>query len=169
MLKSKKQEFVIELEEIYKQSDSVIITNYHGLSVSEVTSLRKNLRKNGAGFKVIKNTLAKIAANHTGLEELTKLLSGPTAIAYSKEPVLTAKTIVEFAKTNAKLKIIGGIVSNQILSEDEIQNLAKLPSLDEIRGKIIGLLQAPATKIAGILQAPASKLARVVKAYAEKN
>jgi len=169
VLRSKKEEFVVGLEELYRQSSSVIVTHYRGLTVSEVTLLRRNLRKDGAGFKVVKNTLSKIAANKVGLDPVAKLLSGPTAIAYSKDPVAAAKNIVEFAKTNQKLKIVGGIVNNQILNKDEIQYLAELPSLDELRGRIIGILQAPATKMARVLQAPAAQLARVLQAFADKN
>lgn len=169
MLRSKKEEFIVELEELYKQSSSIIVTHYRGLTVSEVTLLRRNLRKDGAGFKVVKNTLSKIAANKAGLDLVAKLLSGPTAIAYSKDPVAAAKNIVEFAKTNQKLKIVGGIVNNQILNKDEIQYLAELPSLDELRGKIISIVQAPATKMARVLQAPAAQLAIVLQAFADKN
>ena len=169
MLRSKKEEFVVGLEGLYKQSSSVIVTRYRGLTVSEVTLLRKNLRKDGAGFKVVKNTLSKIAANNADVAPIAKLLSGPTAIAYSKDPVAAAKNIVEFAKTNQKLKIIGGIVNNQILNKDEIEYLAALPSLDELRAKVIGIIQAPATKIACVLQAPAAQLARVFQAFADKS
>ena len=169
MLRSKKEEFIVGLEELYKQSSSVIVTHYRGLTVSEVTSLRRNLRKDGAGFKVVKNTLSKIAASKAGLDPVANLLSGPTAIAYSKDPVAAARNVVEFAKTNQKLKIVGGIVNNQILNKDEIQHLAELPSLDELRGKIIGILQAPATKMARVIQAPAAQLARVLQAFADKN
>ncbi len=169
MLRSEKLEFVADLEGVYKQSSSVIITHYHGLTVSQITALRKSLRANGAGFKVVKNTLSKIAASNVGIETVSNLLTGPTAIAYSEDPVAAAKNIVEFAKSHDKLKIIGGIVNNQLLTPEEVQQLAKLPSLDELRGKIIGVLQAPAAKMVGVLQAPAAQLARVLQAYADKN
>lgn len=168
MLRSEKIQCVSELEDVYKNSGSVIITHYHGLTVSQITVLRRALRSNGGSFKVVKNTLSKIAANKTGLEQSCNLLSGPTAIAYSVDPIIAAKTVVEFAKNNEKLKIIGGIVNNQLLSVDEVKYIAKLPSLDELRGKIVGVLQAPATKIAGVLQAPASAIARVLQAYSSK-
>jgi large subunit ribosomal protein L10 len=169
VLRSEKHEFVAALEDVYKNSNSVIITHYHGLSVSKITALRKSLRENGAGFKVVKNTLSKIAAKQAGLDSMSNLLKGPTAIAYSTDPVAAAKQVMEFAKANDNFKIIGGIVDNQILNADEVQQLAKLPSLDALRGKIIGVLQAPAAKIVGIVQAPASQLARVIQAYANKS
>ena len=169
MLRSEKHEFVTELEEVYKKSSSVIVTHYHGLSVSQVTSLRRALKAKGAGFKVVKNTLSKIAASKAGIQDISSLLTGPTAIAYSEDPVEAAKVVVEFAKTNGSLKIIGGLVNNQLLDVQSVQHLAKLPSLNDLRGKIVGILQAPATKIARVVQAPAIQLARVLQAYAGKN
>jgi large subunit ribosomal protein L10 len=169
VLRAEKHEFVAELEELYKQSSSVIITHYHGLTVSQVTVLRRSLKAKGAGLKVVKNTLSKIAAVNAGIDSLAGMLSGPTAVAYSQDPVEAAKVVVEFAKTNQSLKIIGGLVNNQLLDANSVQLLAKLPSLNELRGKIIGILQAPATRIAGVLQAPASGLARIFQAYADKN
>jgi large subunit ribosomal protein L10 len=169
VLRSEKHEFVTELEEVYKKSSSVIVTHYHGLSVSQVTSLRRALKAKGAGFKVVKNTLSKIAASKAGIQDISSLLTGPTAIAYSEDPVEAAKVVVEFAKTNGSLKIIGGLVNNQLLDVQSVQHLAKLPSLNDLRGKIVGILQAPATKIARVVQAPATQLARVLQAYAGKN
>ena len=169
VLKLEKQEFVAELEDLYQDSSSVIVTHYHGLTVAQITSLRRNLRNNNAGFKVVKNTLSRIAASKTAVKSITDLFSGPSAIAFSKDPVAAAKIVVEFAKTNSQLKIIGGFVNGQILNAASVGQLAKLPSLDELKGQIVGLLQAPAVKIAGVLQAPAAQLARVVQAYANKN
>ena len=169
MLRSEKHEFVDTLQEVYKQSSSVIITHYHGLSVSQLTALRKSLRDNGASFKVVKNTLSKIAASNAGVKDVASLLKGPTAIAYSADPVIAAKKVVEFAKANNKLTVIGGIVDNEILSAEQVIELSKLPSLDELRGKIIGVLQAPASRIVGVLQAAPAQLARVIQAYADKN
>lgn len=168
MLRSEKKEFVTSLEGFYKQSSSVIVTHYHGLTVAEVSKLRKDLKENGADFKVTKNTLAKIAAQNSGIEAIAKLFKGPTAIAYSEDPVSAAKSVCNFAKTNQNLKIVGGIVNNQILDEAGVRELSKLPSLDELRGKIVGILQAPAQNILGVLQAPGSQVARVVSAYAAK-
>lgn len=168
MLRSEKHDFVAALENVYKQSSSVIVTHYHGLSVSQINALRKSLRESGAGFKVVKNTLSKIAASNAGLNEIAGLLKGPTAIAYSADPVLAAKKVVEFAKANDNFKVIGGIMDNEILDADQVRQLAKLPSLDELRGKIIGVLQAPAAKIVGVLQAAPAQVARVIQAYANK-
>ncbi len=168
MLRSEKQKFVSELAEVYQQSGSLIVTHYHGLTVKQITVLRRSLREKGAGFKIVKNTLSKIAADNAGIKQISELFCGPTAIAYSEDPIIAAKTIVEFAKLNERLKIIGGIVDNQLLNVDEVKQIAKLPSLDELRGKIIGVLQAPATRIATVLQAPATGLARVLQAFADK-
>ncbi|KJW03622.1 50S ribosomal protein L10 [Rickettsia endosymbiont of Ixodes pacificus] len=169
MLRSEKPVAVEDIVNIYKESPSVIITHYHGLTVSQVSSLRESLKSKEAGFKVVKNTLAKIAANQTGLDSIANLFAGPTAIVYSKEPVEMAKLVVNFAKANDNLKIIGGIVDNHVLDENSIKELSKLSSLNELRGKIVGLLQAPATKFVGVLQAPSSSMARVIQAHASKN
>lgn len=169
MLRSKKKSFVAELEGVFKTSNSIIVTHYHGLTVSEITRLRRNLRENGASFKVVKNTLSNIAALNVGNTHNSSMYSGPTAIAYSEDPVAAAKGVVEFAKTNNNLKIIGGVVNNTILDISAVQQLAKLPSLDELRGKIVGLIQAPAANLARLMQAPAGALARVTRAHAEKN
>ena len=168
MLRAEKKDFVSELENLCKDSSSVIFTHYHGLTVTQISQLRRSLRAKGAGFKVVKNTLFKIAASNAKLGLSDNMSSGPIAIAYSKDPVAAAKGVVEFAKTNDKLKVIGGIVDNAVMSIDQINTLSKLPSLDELRGTIIGLLQAPATKLAAVLQAPAGSLARVINAYATK-
>ncbi len=169
MLRSEKKTFVSELEKIYQDANSVIITHYHGLTVSQITNLRKALRENGASFKIVKNTLSKIAATNVKLTHDPEAFSGPTAIAYSKDPVAAAKGVVEFAKANDNLKVIGGIVNDKILNVGEVQQLAKLPSLDQLRGKIVGILQAPAANLARIVQAPAGSIARVIQAYSEKN
>jgi large subunit ribosomal protein L10 len=169
VLRSDKHEFVNQLEEVYKRSNSVIVTHYHGLTVSQITLLRRSLKAKGAGFKVVKNTLSKIAASKAGIDVISHLLNGPTAVAYSEDPVEVAKIVVSFAKTNEALKIIGGLVNDQVLDANSIQQLAKLPSLNELRGKIIGVLQAPATKVVGVLQAPITKIVRVLKLYADKN
>ena len=168
MLRSNKKSFVAELEDIYKTSNSVIVTHYHGLTVLEITKLRRSLRKNGASFKVVKNTLSKMAASNAGLAGDPEVFAGPTAIAYSKDPVAAAKGVVEFAKANDNLKIISGVVNDKVLDVSSIQQLAKLPSLDALRGKIVGILQAPAANLARVVQAPAGALARVIQAHADK-
>ena len=169
MLRSEKQEFVATLEDVYKDSSSIIITHYHGLSVKKLSELRKSLRSNGSSFKVVKNTLVKIAAQRAGIADASSLFKGPTAIAYSADPVAAAKQVIEFANSNNNFKIIGGIVDNQLLNESQVKELAKLPSLNELRGKIIGVLQAPASKIVGVLQAPSVQLIRLLRAYANKS
>ena len=169
MLKSKKEACLLELEDLYKNSNSIIVTHYHGLKVSDITKLRRSLRDSGATFKVVKNTLANIAASNAGVAHDKEVYAGPTAIAYSDDEVSAAKGVVEFAKTNKNLKIISGLVNNSLVDADTIKQLACLPSLDELRGKIVGLLQAPATNLARVCQAPAGSLARVIKAHADKN
>ena len=134
-----------------------------------MTKLRGLLRRDGAHFKVVKNRLAKIALGGAGGEKAAELFQGPVAIAYSADPVAAAKAADEFSKENAKLVIIGAVMGEQVLDAKGVEALAKLPSLDQLRGKLIGLLQAPATKVAGVIQAPASQLARVVSAYASKD
>lgn len=168
MIKTKKKDQVLQIEEIYKSSSAVVVTHYHGLTVSQITKLRNNLQSNGADFKVVKNTLSKIAANNAGVHIDETMFSGPTGIAYSKDPVTAAKEVINFTKGNDNLKVIGGIVNQKILSVTEIETLAKLPSLDELRGKIVGVLQAPASKLARVIQAPAGQIARVIKAHADK-
>ncbi len=168
MLKSRKQGFVAELEKIYEISSSVIVTHYHGLTVRDITKLRKKLRENGANFKVVKNTLSKLASKTNDKDNISSLFTGPSAIAYSEDPVIAAKIVVEFANTNDKLKIIGGIVNQQVLDINGVKLIAKLPSLNELRSKIVGVLQAPASKMVGVLQAPSVQLARVISAYSQK-
>ncbi len=168
MLKSKKKSYVEELEGIYGSSSSVIVTHYHGLTVAQITNLRRILRDKGAGFKVVKNTLSNIAAKKAGVAHDENMYIGPTAIAFSKDPIAAAKGVMEFVKTNDNLKVIGGVVDGATIDVKSIEQLAKMPSLDELRSILIGLLQAPATKVARVLQAPAGSLARVVKAYSEK-
>ncbi len=168
MIRAEKKDQVSKIEEIYKSSEAVIITHYHGMTVGDLNNLRSDLRSNGAGFKVVKNTLSKIAADNLSLAYDPEMFSGPTAIAYSEDPVAAAKSVVNFAKTNNNLKVIGGMVGGQVVELSEVEKLAKLPSLDELRGKIIAVLQAPATNIVRVLSAPASQVARVIKAHAEK-
>jgi len=163
--RSRKEELVAELHRTFEAINLVVITQQSGLTVEEVTSLRGKLRGEGASFHVTKNRLAKIALKGTKFEPLEGSFTGPTAIAVSEDPVAAAKVAVEFANNNDKLTIIGGALGEKVLDVAEIKALAKLPSLDELRGKIVGLLQAPASKIVGVLNAPAGQLARVFSAY----
>jgi large subunit ribosomal protein L10 len=149
-------------------ADIALVVHNNGLTVAQISALRRNLRAVGAEFKVSKNRLTKIAAKGTLFEGAVDLLKGPSAIATSSDPVSVAKGLVDFAKTNDKLVIIGGVFGAQRLDAKAIDALAKLPSLNELRAKIVGILQTPAMRIACVLQAPASQVARVVSAYADK-
>jgi large subunit ribosomal protein L10 len=166
--RAQKREFVAELNEVFNSTSAVVVTHYSGLSVAEITDLRRRMRDAGASFKVTKNRLTKLALDGTRYDKIADLFTGPTAIAYSDDPVAPAKVAVEFAKSNEKLILLGGAMGETQLDESGIKALASLPSLDELRGKIVGLIQAPATKIAGVLQAPAGQLARVMAAQGSK-
>ena len=147
----------------------VIVTRQAAMTVAETTKLRRQMRDAGASFKVAKNRLARLALKGTSYEALGEQLTGPTGLAYSSDPVAAAKVAVKFSKENQKLSIVGGAMAGQMLDPEGVKALAELPSLDALRGKIVGLLQAPASKIAAILQAPGGQLARVLKAYSEKS
>lgn len=165
MDRAKKQALVTELQETFESNNLVVLTHQSGLTVAEVSELRKQMRDAGGSFKVTKNRLAKIALKGTKFEGLADSFTGPTAIAVSSDPVAAAKIAVEFANKNEKLQIICGSLETEALDANAVKALATLPSLDELRGKLIGLIQAPATKIAGVLQAPGGQLARVFGAY----
>ncbi|MBX7146746.1 MAG: 50S ribosomal protein L10 [Alphaproteobacteria bacterium] len=168
MDRSGKQAVIESLQQTLSSSDIILITHNLGLTVSQVTDLRRKMLAVGAGYKVTKNTLATLAFKGTRFEVGSSLLTGPTGIAYAKDPVSIAKIVVNFANANEKLAVVGGVMDGQLLNKDSIKTLASLPSLNELRGKIAALLNTPATRIATILQAPASQLARVVQAYANK-
>jgi len=166
--RSQKEKLVATLHAALSETSCFVITHQKGLTVAEVTVLRRQMRAAGASFKVTKNTLASLAIAGTKFEQLAPLFVGPTAIAYSRDPVAAAKVAVEFAKKNEKLQIIGGALDEKQLDAEGIKALATMPSLDELRGKIIGVLQAPASRIVGVLQAPGGQLTRVLNAYATK-
>ena len=168
MDKTQKTEVVEELKGVFAEAGSVVVAHYTGLTVAEMGDLRSRMRANGASFKVAKNRLVVRALQGTAVEAIAPLFKGPTGIAYSKDPVAASKAAVAFAKDNDKLVILGGFFGTTALDAEGVKALASLPSLDELRGKIVGLLQAPATKIAGVLQAPAGQLARVIGAYSKK-
>jgi large subunit ribosomal protein L10 len=155
---------VAKLNKQFNEATSVVIAQYQGMTVDQLNSLRTKLRGSQVRFQVAKNRLVKLAVKDTKFAGLDKFLSGPTAIVFADDPVSAAKGIVDFTKDNENLKVIGGGLDGKVLDFNEVKTLASLPSLDELRGKIIGLLNAPATKIAGILQAPAGQLARVIDA-----
>ena len=168
MDRSQKEELVSALHGTFNDTNLVVVTQQSGLTVAEVTQLRRNMRDAGAGYKVTQNRLTRLALSGTKFEALQPLFTGPTAIAFSADPVAAAKVCVEFANQNQKLTVVGGALGKDQLDPGQITALAKLPSLDELRAKLIGVLQAPATKLAGVAQAPAATLARVVSAYASK-
>lgn len=165
MDRAEKETLIAALNSSLQEVNLVVVTRQAGLTVPEVSSLRRRMRDAGASYKVTKNRLARRALEGTKFTALGALLTGPTAIASSADPVAAAKVCVAFAKENEKLTIVGGAWGEKALSLDEIKALAELPSLDELRSKLIGVLQAPATKVAGVLQAPAAQLARVFGAY----
>jgi len=165
--RSRKEELVAELHRKLEETTLLVVTHQNGLTVREVTDLRRNMRAEGASFHVTKNRLAKIALKGTKFEPLNDAFSGPTAVAVSADPVAAAKVACDFAKNNDKLTIVAGALDDKLLDVEGVQALAKLPSLDELRGQIVGLLQAPAGKIVGVLSAPAGQLARVFGAYGE--
>lgn len=167
MDRAQKSESIEALKDVFAGAGAVVVTHYTGLTVAEMTDLRHRLRGQGASLKVVKNRLAQKALNGAG-EGAHALFKGPVAIAYGPDAVSAAKVSTQYAKDNEKFTIIGGMMGEQVLDAKSIDALSKLPSLDELRGKIIGLLNAPATRIAGVLQAPAGQLARVIGAYAAK-
>ncbi len=157
MNREEKAQLLSELKELFNGAEIVVVSHYKGLTVEEVSELRNNIRKAGAGFRVTKNRITRLALKGTKFEAIADLFTGPTAIAFANDPISACKACIEFAKTNEKLVVIGGAMGTGVLSLDEIKKLATIPSLDELRAKIIGLLQAPA-----------AQLARVTKAYSEK-
>jgi large subunit ribosomal protein L10 len=154
---------------VFKDAGAVVVAHYAGLSVAEMTAFRGKMRDAGASVKVAKNRLAKLALKGTDAETIADLLKGPTVIAYSKDPVAAPKVATEFAKGNDKLVILGGSLGRTSLNPEGIKALATLPSLDELRGKLVGLISSPATRVAQVVAAPAAQVARVVGAYAKKS
>jgi large subunit ribosomal protein L10 len=159
---------VAALNGVFSNTGVVVVAHYAGLTVADMTTLRGRMREAGAGVKVAKNRLAKLALRGTEAEHIADLFKGPTVIAYSKDPVSAPKVAIDFAKANEKLVILGGAMGKTNLSPDGVKALASLPSLDELRATLIGMIQTPATRIAQLTSAPAGKLARVIGAYARK-
>jgi len=155
--REEKADLLSELNALFNGAETIVVSHYKGLTVKEVSELRNNVRKAGAGFRVTKNRITRLALKGTKFEMLADLFKGPTAIAFANDPISACKACVEFAKTNEKLVLVGGAMGTGVLSLDEIKRLATIPSMDELRAKIIGLLQAPG-----------AQLARVTKAYSEK-
>ena len=169
MDRAAKKEQVTALNGVFKDANVVVVAHYSGLTVAQMQTLRKQMRQAGAAVKVAKNRLAKIALEGTDVASIAPLLKGPTLIAFSNDPVAAPKVANDFAKANEKFVILGGAMGKTVLDPNGVKALAALPSLDELRAKIVGLIQAPATKIAQVIQAPAAKMARVVQAYANKS
>ncbi|WP_067734690.1 50S ribosomal protein L10 [Novosphingobium naphthalenivorans] len=169
MDRSQKADSVAQLNAVFNEVGVVVVTRNLGMSVAQSTALRTKIREAGATYKVAKNRLAKIAIADTDYAGIGDFLTGPTAIATSVDPVAAAKAVVEFAKTTDKIEIVGGAMGANVLTPEGVKALATMPSLDELRAKLIGLVQAPATKIAQLSTAPAAKLARVFAAYADKD
>lgn len=163
--RAEKHELVASMHDVFKGAASVVVVHYDGLSVAEMTDLRGRLREQGASFKVTKNRLTRLALKGTEYEGIADLFTGPTGIGYADDAVAAAKAISGFAKGNEKLRILGGGMGETVLDQSGVKALADLPSLDELRGKLVGLLQAPAQKLAAVSQAPAGQLARVFSAY----
>ena len=169
MDRSEKAAFIDALNAVFADTSFVLVGRNSGLTVADVSDLRRRMRAAGATYKVAKNRLALRALDGSKFDGIAPLLKGPTALAWSKDPVAVAKTAVEFARTNDKFVILGGALGKQTLSPDGVKALAELPSLETLRAQLVGLILTPATRIAGILQAPGGQIARVLSAYAKKD
>lgn len=169
MDRTEKREFVAELAAVFAETSFVVVTRNAGMTVAEVTELRRRMRAAGAKFRVAKNRLATLALDGTRFVGIAPLLKGPTALAWCKDPVAVAKVAIEFARTNDKFVVLGGALGTQMLDVSGVKALSELPSLDALRAGLVGMIQTPATRIAGILQAPGGQIARVLAAYADKH
>lgn len=164
-----KEVLVSSLNDVFKNTGVVVVAHYSGLTVAQMQKLRREMKKAGASVKVAKNRLVKIALDGTEVQSITSYLKGPTILLYSQDPVAAPKVAVAFAKEHDKLVVLGGAMGRTALNADGVKALATMPSLDELRAKLVGLIQAPATKIAQVSTAPAAKLARVFGAYANRD
>ncbi len=169
MDRTEKREFVASLGQVFAETSMVVVAQNKGLTVAEVSDLRRKMRASGSTYKVAKNRLAVLALEGTRFDGIKPMLKGPTALAWSQDPVAVAKTAVDYAKVNDKFVVVGGALGAQMLNADGIKALADLPSLDALRARLVGMIQTPATRIAGVLAAPAGQLARVLGAYARKD
>lgn len=168
MLRAQKTRVVEDLHAVFVSTAVVVVTHYKGLTVAEISQLRRQLREAGGRFKVVKNRLAKRALPGTPYERIADLLTGPTALAWADDPVAAPKVVVEFAKRNEKLQIRGGSLGNTLLDAEAVKRLAALPPLDELRARLVGLLRTPAARLVGVLQAPGGQVARVLAARGEQ-
>jgi large subunit ribosomal protein L10 len=167
LLRARKSEIVDGLRGVFSDAGVVVVAHYKGLSVAEVSELRRGMRDAGAAFRVTKNTLAKIALADTPYATLDGLFTGPTAIAWSADPIAAPKAAVGFAKRNDKLSIVGGALPGNLLTPEQVRALADLPSIDQLRARLVGLLTTPSARLIGVLQAPGGQVARVLAAHAE--
>jgi large subunit ribosomal protein L10 len=167
--RAEKRELVASLNQVFASTGVVVVAHYSGLTVAQMSALRRQMKQAGASLKVAKNRLAKIALEGTDVGHIGPLLKGPTVLAYSADPVAAPKVASDFAKGNERFVILGGAMGKTVLDPEGVKALATLPSLDELRAKLVGLIQAPAAKIAQLTTAPAAKLARVFQAYADKD
>ena len=159
MNKEKKQSYISEMTDQFERAESVLVTHYQGLTVKQLDELRAKMREHGIQFKITKNRITKIALEKTKCKDLSNLFTGPTAVALAKDAIISAKILTKFSKDNEKLRILGGIMGTEILDVEGVKNVASLPTLDEARAKIVGILRSPAQKITSILLAPDSKIA----------
>ena len=169
MDRTEKRDFVASLASVFAETSMVVVTQNKGMTVADVTKLRRAMRAAGANYKVAKNRLAILALDGTKFDGIAPLLKGPTALAWSRDAVAVAKAAVEFAKTNDKFVVLGGALGSQTLNADGIKALSELPSLDTLRAGLLGMLNTPATRIASVIQAPAGQIARVLAAFADKD
>lgn len=168
MDRAQKREFVAEMHDVFENTSVIVVAHYSGLTVADMTDLRGRMKEAGASLKVAKNRLAKLALEGTDVAGAKDLFKGPTVVAYSNDPIAAPKAASAFAKQNDKLIILGGAMGTTVLDANGVKALAELPSLDELRAKLVGMISTPATRIAQVLQAPGGQVARVLGAYAEK-
>ena len=168
MNKNKKKLYIEEMKEFFNKTSSVFVTHYQGLTVKQIDKLREEMRKNGILFKITKNRITKLALEGSKFKKLENLFTGPTAVAFSEDAITSAKILTKFAKSNSNLKIIGGIMEKEPLSVEDVEKIATLPTLNEARAKITGILTAPAQKIMSILLAPGSRIAILAHAKSKK-
>ena len=169
MDRTEKRDFVAALAQVFAETSMVVVTRNQGLTVAEATDLRRRMRAAGVTFKVTKNRLAARALEGTAFEGIRPLLKGPIALAWARDPVAVAKAAVDYGKANDKLVVVGGALGRRTLDPDGVKALAELPSLDQLRAGLVGMIATPATRIAGVLAAPAAQVARVLAAYASKD
>jgi large subunit ribosomal protein L10 len=167
--RAEKREFVANLQEAFTSAGAIVVAHYTGLAVSEISAFRAKVRESGGTVKVAKNRLAKIALQGTEVEHMSDLFRGQTLVVYSADPIAAPKAAVDFAKANEKLVILGGAMGSKSLDENGVKALASLPSLDELRARIVGMISTPATRIAQVVKAPAGQVARVIGAYSQKD